>query len=373
MATVNERFSDALLRRQFQLILYGNGVTNDINALLDSTEARVRELLRSRLASIVARGYDTGPDTTSRLRLLQQAISDIRSKGFQQAQRLWSRQLQQVVREEAGFVDRAFMQISPVVVDTVLPNVVTLAAAVVEQPILGAVLDDWVSTMTETDTARIMQGVQQGLVLGEDMDKIARRVFGTRSMSGADGMVELSRRDAANFSRTAVMSLTNQARGAYFQANNDVFEEEQYVATLDSKTTPLCRSLDGNRYRVGEGPIPGRDTHWNCRSVRVAVIVGELLGDRPAAAWSEDMLAGLDREERRAKIRELTGRVPASTTYEQWLKRQAPEFQDSVLGPTRAERYRAGQVTLKNFVDSSTGKAWTLQQLREAEPTTWAE
>ena len=41
--------------------------------------------------------------------------------------------------------------------------------------------------------------------------------------------------------------LTNKARAVFFDANNDIFDEEVFVATLDSHTTPICRATDGTR------------------------------------------------------------------------------------------------------------------------------
>lgn len=373
MATANQRFHDALLRRQHHLQYFGNGLTSDVNKVLDRTEASLSSLLRDRVATIVDKGYDAGPSTTSRLRVLQSSVADIRSKGFQDATRVWSDQLQAVVKAESAYVDAALTEISPVVLDTVLPPTRLLGALVDDDVILGSVLDEWVASMADGDVTRIMNAVQTGLVKGDDMATIQRAVLGTRTMVGGDGVTELTRRDAQNFTRTAVNSFTNQARESYFQENDDIFDEEQYVATLDSKTTPLCRSLDGNRYKVGEGPIPGRDTHWNCRSVRVAVIDGEVIGDRPAAAWTEDDLDGLSRADRRAKIRELTGQVPASTTYQDWLMDQTSDFQDTVLGEARAERFRNGQVTLKGLVNTNTGRQWSLAKLKEMEPQTWGQ
>ena len=62
------------------------------------------------------------------------------------------------------------------------------------------------------------------------------------------------------------------------------------------------------------------------------------------------------------RMRELTGRAPAKTTYQEFLGRQSAEFQDDVLGVTRGKLFRNGGLTLDKFVDQS-GKLFTLDQL----------
>ena len=47
----------------------------------------------------------------------------------------------------------------------------------------------------------------------------------------------------------------------------------------------------------------------------------------------------------------------------QWLQRRGPAFQDAVLGPTRAQMFRAGSLSPRQLIDSSTGKPLTLEEL----------
>jgi predicted ABC-type ATPase len=138
-----------------------------------------------------------------------------------------------------------------------------------------------------------------------------------------------------------------------------VFGQEAWVATLDSSTCEECGALDGEIYDEGEGDEP--PIHYNCRCIRVAIIDGGLIGDRPATSVTEDILDGLVGDERRAMVEELTGQVPATTTYQDWLADQSAEFQDEVLGPTRGAMFRDG-MTIGDFVDAN-GDAMTIDEL----------
>lgn len=56
-------------------------------------------------------------------------------------------------------------------------------------------------------------------------------------------------------------------------------------------------------------------------------------------------------------------RMKERTTYQQWLKAQAADVQDDVLGKTKAKLFRVGGLTVDRFVDAS-GKEYTLEELK---------
>ena len=58
----------------------------------------------------------------------------------------------------------------------------------------------------------------------------------------------------------------------------------------------------------------------------------------------------------------MNGPVDAKETYGTWLKRQPDGFQNDMLGKTRAELFRTGQVPIDRFVDDM-GRTITLQEL----------
>ncbi|MGI9505607.1 MAG: minor capsid protein, partial [Geminicoccaceae bacterium] len=67
------------------------------------------------------------------------------------------------------------------------------------------------------------------------------------------------------------------------------------------------------------------------------------------------------------RVRELVGKVPASTTFSEFLKNQTPAFQREVLGRTRAKQFRDGDIDLGDFVDEG-GRMFTLDELMQREP-----
>lgn len=363
MATANELFRDALIRRQVNLQRFSGTLAADIVRLLDSVSADLRQLLVERLASIVE--LDFGPSTTSRLRVLEGAIEKIRRDAFSGAASMWDEQMRALAKSEVAFLREALDDFSPVRLDTVLPTASQLGAIVSQQPFEGKVLRDWASNMADADLERIMSSIRIGMAQGENTQSIVRRIVGTSEFGGSDGVLQIARNDAFAITKTAVNHVANAASQAWVEANDDVFTEEAYVATLDARTTPECRALDGQVFPVGKGPKP--PIHFGCRSRRIPIIGGSLIGNRPATKATENALKGLSKTERAAKIKELTGQVPAATNYQQWLSSQSAAFQDEVLGPERAALFREGGLTLDRFVSKS-GDQFTLDQLRKREP-----
>lgn len=382
--TVNEELMDALIRHQTYLLRYSGSVRNRIWAILDSTEQDIVDKIRSRLASNI--GLTTGVEL-KRLQSLVDQIEIIRGKAWSQVKDTLDSQMVSLSLQEAVSLQGTVTLLLPTIIETALPGARMLRAIATARPFHGAILSEWAADMEASDIRRIHGAIQSGMVAGEDMAAIARRVTGTGDLLGADGVTEMTRRQVAAVTRTAVMHIANASRSAFLQANADIVEEEHFVATLDSRTTPICRANDGKNFPLGKGPVP--PLHFNCRSLRVAVLDGTLLGDRPAKPFVEKELVQEYAEEndlgqiknrddlphgtkgaydkwKRGRIREMIGPVPASTTYNEWLKGQSKVFQDDTLGVTKAKLFRDGGLALDRFV-SRTGDELTLAQLADRE------
>ena len=61
-------------------------------------------------------------------------------------------------------------------------------------------------------------------------------------------------------------------------------------------------------------------------------------------------------------MRELTGTTAVKTTYQTWLGRRSAAQQADILGPTRADLFRKGNLSLDRFVMAD-GTELTLSQL----------
>lgn len=382
--TVNEEFLDALLRHQIGLLRLSGGIRNKIFKLLNASEQDIADQIRSRLAN------HTGLNTPAKVKRLQSLLESIRATrltSWRQVNKEWLTQLRDLAKSEPTFVDMALKTVSPAVLQTTLPSPSLLRGIVGTRPFRGKTLSGWARDIRRADLNRIEDQIKIGMVQGESSAVIARRVVGTARLRGRDGVTEITRRAAEAITRTAVTAVSNQAKREYYLENQDIIKSELYVATLDGRTTPICQSLDGKKFPVGKGPIP--PLHVQCRSVRVGVIGDEAIGERPARAFTQRQLlrefttknklksvttrGSLPRGTKRqfdkfsrSRMRELTGRVPAKVTYQEWLKRQSPSFQDDVLGKTKGKLFRDGGLTLDKFVDRK-GQSFNLRTLGQIE------
>jgi SPP1 gp7 family putative phage head morphogenesis protein len=109
--------------------------------------------------------------------------------------------------------------------------------------------------------------------------------------------------------RTSVNQVANAASQASYKANQDVTKRYQYTATLDNRTSAICRALDGREFEYGKGPTPPQ--HFNCRSTTVPIIDYEGLGVEPPPR--SDVID--DRQ-----------------TYGEWLAKQTEARKAEILG-----------------------------------------
>ena len=363
--TANEEIRDQLLAHQIQLLRFSKGLGGRIQTLLNRAEPELRARLKARLDRIAGLGFDPGPATTRRMVKTSQLIAAINKPTFDDINDLVRRELVGLSAGELAFIAGLTSDSLPVLFEPVLPTARELRGIVFARPFENRILRDWLGTYQLNDRRRMMDEIRQGLVFSETPTQISRRIFGTRALGGTDGTRQITRRGAFSLAQTAMSAISNATRQEFYKANKRIMRREQYVATLDSRTTPICRPLDGEVFPVGEGPIP--PLHINCRSIRVPVVDGRKLGRRPAVAATERQLRGLRGPQRRRAVDRLVGSVPAETTYQQWLGGQTVGFQNEVLGPTRGVLFRSGELDLAAFVDNS-GRQHTLRELYDIEP-----
>jgi SPP1 gp7 family putative phage head morphogenesis protein len=217
---------------------------------------------------------------------------------------------------------------------------------------------------------RFSQVVRQGLLTGEPTPAIAKRLIGSlqfgeraktvREIAAAGGQATaIADNQIVALVRTSINQVANTASQQVYEANQDITKKYRYVATLDTRTSAICRALDGKVFEYGKGPTPPQ--HFNCRSTTVPVIDYKELGFDPPPPG------------RRAA---QGGQVPANTSYGKWLYDKMPgeskadmlARQQQALGSKApyfrklANKYGADAAIAK--LVSKDGTELTLDQLR---------
>lgn len=207
----------------------------------------------------------------------------------------------------------------------------------------------WLEGWKTDEVARLTQGVKMGFVQGRTTRDIVKEVV------GAGGLADISERNAKTIVRTAVAHVSNVAREATYDKNSDVIDGYEWVSTLDSKTSAICRGRDGMKFKTDAEFRPKPPAHPNCRSTTIPLVSSEL-----------DFLdAGAKRAARGA---DGGMQVDASTSYYDFLRSQPAAFQDAALGVTRGKIFRNAGMTPEEFRAASVdgfGNPLTLKQMAE--------
>ena len=337
----------SLLDHAVALRRYQNGLVGETSGLFAEVGERLKALLLRLDPTAVLPGW-----LPARLRRLTDASAELLASTYADVARLLGDRLVTLGEVESEFAARLLERTASGVSIRVHQSGVGVRqwrAIVLEDPIQGAVTKDWWAQQEASARFAFRRQIQLGMADGEGIDAIVRRVRGRAIKPGVyqGGVIPTSTNEAAGVVRTAVNQIATRAQKDTYEANGDITKEYIYTATLDDRTTPICRSLDGRRFRYKDGPMPPQ--HWGCRS-----------SIRPVIDWEAEGLKAPPPGQRAAQ----GGPVPATWDYTTWLRAQSQEVQDRILGPARAKLFRAGTVTLRDLVRQD-GRQYTLEQLRE--------
>jgi len=369
--------------------LYKNAI--DLNRFSNSVARRIartyNDLIVDAVKRLAASGVDTTPTQAARLGAILAQLKTSLEGWAESSTALAVGELQGLVELQAGFVTEILngelpddlllqvksVQISPqfaqavATIDPTTYNIVTLSddlgATVLGVPKEfelkigdgttitlpnGATLQSSFRRLAGQQAEVFTKEVQNGLILGEGSDKIARRLRGQ--------LIAVPNNQIRTMVRTSVNQVANAASQAVYSQNQEITKRYRYIATLDSRTSAICRALDGRTFKYNEGPTPPQ--HFNCRSTTVPIVDYKGLGIPPPKP---------------GKRRSSGGLVPANQTYGQWLFDQSKQVKADVLGPSKVPYFNmlsekhGPSAAIRKFV-SADGTEVTLQELQRRYP-----
>lgn len=325
----NRELRDAFVRHAIGLRRLGNGYAVSAVDSIDSTEPRLQRLIERFLSILKDKRVDlTTAASKRRLDALRRGIRDLRIAAVVDAARDLEDKFKELVISQWAWLGDAVSTITLGEIDLTVPGGGKEATELVrDSPFEGRTLRDWFADLGAADADRIYGAVVTGVAQDRSERDVLRAAIGSEKLDGTDGATHRTRLDVATLVATALTHYSSQAIDWMADENSDEFPRDVFTAVLDNRTTPICRSLDGNVYPRGEGPIP--PLHHRCRSIRVPL---------------------------------LPGQVPDRQTYSEWLGSQSAGFQDEVLGDARGKLFRRGGLTLDRFVDMN-GQEYTLEEL----------
>ena len=225
----------------------------------------------------------------------------------------------------------------------------------------GQVVSKAFRGIATSQAEQFSQVVRNGLLTGETTPSIAKRLIGSLQfgeeaktvgqIAAAGGqLTQVADNQIIALVRTSINQVANAASQQVYEGNQDITKKYRYIATLDTRTSAICRALDGREFDYGKGPMPPQ--HFNCRSTTVPIIDPDILPPSTTATRASK-----------------DGQVPVNTTYGEWLAKQPRATQADALGPGKvayfnrlAKKYGPTDAMAKLVRDD--GSELTLAQLR---------
>lgn len=369
---VADKIADSIIKNHIDLDRFAVGILEKVVGILEKAQ---QEII-GKVAEIDPAAPTITKWKQERLEKLNQKISDILDTSYKKIDGTTMSALKDIAGISgdgtAGFLNAA---IGANIFDvTLTPELLNSIAT--KTLIDGHIIGEWWQKQSADTKQRLigqmnqaMQQIQVGLVEGESIGEMIRRIRGTKL---TPGVMSVSKREAAALVRTSVHQVVQEVRKETYRQNEDVLKGYEVVATLDKRTTPLCRALDRKQFDMEFKPIGhlfaypagGPPFHWNCRTTLIPITKSyrELMADdSPLSAKKKDLLSTTPIGSRASMGGQVQGRID----YNEWLLAQPEDVQLDVLGPTRLQLWKENKLAMQDMVHQD-GRALTIQELKDS-------
>lgn len=312
----------------------------EIDSILSST-------FREVVGLVLSPAYATmKPGQKARLLTLFARVTDLMSKGYDSTASFMydtSLELGSIESQLAANELRAIVADSEAIkLSTIVPLSEDKLKVIANLPIEGLPFGEWWSKQADDMSLAVRRQIQIGLVNGETPGTIARRIIPASLQDPA--VLRTASNSARMLVRTTFTTVQNQsAHQTYEKAGRGkVSDSYKYVAVRDSRTSTICRALDGRIFSYDDPKRKMPPQHPNCRSTIIPVVNYTSLG---LDKTSEDVFS--------------------FGSYNAWLKDQSPSVVSSILGARGADLYSSGKATLADLV-AEDGRRLSTKQLASA-------
>lgn len=173
---------------------------------------------------------------------------------------------------------------------------------------------------------KIVSALKAGYADNLTMSEVMKSITGTSTLKYKDGLINRFEAQISATVQTYIQEMVSYLSQEIGGSLNDTY---QWISILDSNTTEICRSRNGNIYRYGNGP--SAPAHYNCRSITMPII---------------------------------SKAVEKMPTFFNWLKMQPAIIQNEVLGVKQGQGLRAGRVNAEDIPRFNQMSPLTLDQFK---------
>lgn len=189
----------------------------------------------------------------------------------------------------------------------------------------GISLDEILAKFSQDESDRIIRAIRLAHSEGLTNDKLVQMIRGSKARRYQDGILNISTRHARVIAHTGTAVINSHAKQDFIAQNRDIVKAIKIMATLDLRTSPICRDKDGQIMPIDKAVFP--PYHFNCRSDY------ELITDDYTPPKQRASMNG----------------VVKNQSYYEWLKSQPKDEVAKVLGKQKAEIFLADGMTVDKF------------------------
>lgn len=338
--TVNEILRDLSIRHSVFLEQYSNG---EVRAVIEYLNTQVEPDILARITRYAGKEF-----TQKRLMQVQKEIRKVIEDGYAELYRRQQDNLVSLGKVEAKWQTASLSQTVPFAVSLTAPSVAVIRDMIRTRPIDGVLLKDWFEKLPADTVYRINRQITLGVIEGEGIDEIVRRIKGTRAAQYSDGILNTSRSDLRYMVRTAVGEVSHNVRRETYQENADIIKTVSWVATLDTRTCLFCIELEKNGpYAIDE---VSEKPHGGCRCSTAP----------NTKSWKE---LGIDAKDAPPSTRaSMNGQVAMPVDIEDWFADLSATDLRETFGKQKAEWFKEGKIEIADMVDDQ-NHIRTLEQL----------
>lgn len=212
---------------------------------------------------------------------------------------------------------------------------------------VGITLDELTKSFSKNESERLIRAIGFAHMDGLTNDKLIQMIRGSKANHFKDGILSTTSRNAQTIARTGTAIMASEAKQEFINQNRDIIKGIRVNATLDRRTSHICRHLDHQFMPIDKAKYP--PYHFNCRSS------------------FEIVFDGYESPKNRASEFGVTENV----SYYEWLKKQDSDYQDGILGKARGRLFRESGMSAEKFKQLQLDKNFTpltLDEMRQIEP-----
>lgn len=351
----NEYLMDAFINRGIRL-------SKVEAALVKESATIIWNLFDDLIGAIAKKNWSVGDVHTrlARLQSLRKQVTKILADGYADMDVINRSNAMELARKEMIWLGDTVNGALGIDILEVTLNKTVLKALANDSLIQGAPSAAWWEKQSTDLLHKFTTEMSMGIMQGETLDELTARIRGTKANAFKDGIMSISLNQAEALIRTSAQQVLNDARMSVYQDNADVLQGIMSHATLDLRTSPVCRAYDGAMYDTNFNPTGGNDLpylatprHFNCRSTHIPIVMSY---EQLAKLYGGDTKYGrmLDRMNKSTRA-SMDGQVPSTMTYSDWLTKKNetnPKAVESLLGPSRYELWNVGKLSLADMIDS---------------------